>query len=53
MRLLCDNQNRATLQTDQRFPSIDKNKKALKKNDFGSFDIHLAPKKAPDGHASN
>ena len=49
---LYDNQSRAMLQTDQRFPGIDNNKKGLKQNDDGSFDIYFAPK-PPEGQANN
>ena len=49
---LYDNQSRAMLQTDQRFPGIDNNKKGLKQNDDGSFDIYFAPK-APEGQENN
>ncbi len=49
---LYDNQSRAMLQTDQRFPGIDNNKKGLKQNDDGSFDIYFGPK-APEGHENN
>ena len=49
---LYDNQSRAMLQTDQRFPGIDNNKKGLKQNDDGSFDIYFAPK-PPEGQENN
>jgi len=49
---LYDNQTRSMLQTDQRFPGIDNNKKGLKKNSDGSFDIYFSPK-APKGMESN
>jgi hypothetical protein len=49
---LYDNQSRAMLQTNQRFPGIDNNKKGLKQNDDGSFDIYFAPK-PPEGQENN
>lgn len=47
-----DNQTRSMLQTDQRFPGIDSNKKGLIKNKDGSFDIYFGPR-APAGKESN
>ena len=41
---LYDNQTRAMLQTDQRFPGLDNNKEGLEKNDDGSFDIYFSPR---------
>ena len=32
------------LQTDQQFPGLDNNKKGLKQNADGSFDIYFGPK---------
>ena len=49
---LYDNQTRAMLQTDQRFPGLDNNKKGLKKNADGSFDIYMSPK-PPAGFENN
>lgn len=49
---LYDNQSRAMLQTDQRFPGIDNNKKGLKQNSDGSFDIYFGPN-APEGQENN
>jgi len=49
---LYDNQTRSMLQTDQRFPGIDSNKKGLQQNADGSFDIYVGPK-APKGKESN
>jgi hypothetical protein len=49
---LYDNQTRAMLQTDQRFPGIDNNKKGLQQNSDGSFDIYFGPK-ALDGQEAN
>jgi hypothetical protein len=40
------------LQTDERFPGIDNNKKGLKQNADGSFDIYFGPK-APEGQENN
>lgn len=47
-----DNQTRAMLQTDQRLPGLDNNKKGLKKNADGSFDIYFSPK-PPKGWENN
>jgi len=47
-----DNQTRAMLQTDQRFPGIDSNKVGLQQNADGSCDIYFAPE-APRGKGSN
>jgi len=52
---LYDNQTRAMLQTDQRFPGLDnlgKGNKAVKQNNDGSFDIYFAPE-APQGLENN
>ena len=49
---LYDNQTRAMLQTDQRFPGIDNNTKGLKKNADGSYDIYFSPK-PPKGWENN
>lgn len=49
---LYDNQTRSELQTDQRFPGLDSNKKGLKQNADGSFDIYFGPK-APEGQENN
>ncbi|MBB3699483.1 DUF1254 domain-containing protein [Flammeovirga yaeyamensis] len=47
-----DNQTRSMLQTDQRFPGIDNNKKGLVQNEDGSWDIYIGPK-APKGMENN
>ena len=47
-----DNQSRAMLQTDQRFPGIDNNKKGVVQNADGSWDIYFGPK-APEGFENN
>ncbi|WP_282036539.1 DUF1254 domain-containing protein [Saccharicrinis aurantiacus] len=47
-----DNQTRSMLQTDQQFPGIDNNKKGLKQNKDGSWDIFIGPK-APKGMKNN
>jgi len=49
---LYNNQTRAMLQTDQRFPGLDQNKKGLKVNKDGSVDIYFGPK-PPKGHENN
>lgn len=49
---LYDNQTRAMLQTDQRFPGLDNNQEGLKQNADGSFDIYVAPE-APAGWENN
>lgn len=49
---LYDNQTRAMLQTDQRFPGLDNNKKGLKMNADGSYDIYMSPK-PPKGWENN
>jgi hypothetical protein len=49
---LYDNQIRAMLQTDQRFPGVDQNKKGLKQNADGSYDVYFSPK-APAGQENN
>jgi len=49
---LYDNQTRAMLQTDQRFPGLDNNKEGLKSNKDGSYDIYFGPK-APKGMENN
>ncbi len=49
---LYDNQTRAMLQTDQRFPGIDNNKEGLIKNKDGSFDIYFSPE-PPKGYENN
>lgn len=49
---LYENQTRAMLQTDQRFPGLDNNKQGLKQNDDGSYDIYFAPK-PPKGWENN
>ncbi len=49
---LYDNQTRAMLQTDQRFPGIDNNKPGMIKNPDGSYDVYFGPE-APDGQENN
>jgi len=49
---LYDNQTRAMLQTDQRFPGVDQNKKGLIKNADGSYDVYFGPK-PPKGQENN
>jgi hypothetical protein len=49
---LYDNQTRAMLQTDQRFPGLDQNKKGLVVNKDGSVDVYFGPK-PPKGHEAN
>lgn len=45
---LYDNQTRSMLQTDQRFPGIDSNKKTLRKNADGSVDVYVGPRPPAD-----
>ena len=40
------------LQTNQRFPGVDSNKKGLKQNPDGSYDVYFGPK-APEGQENN
>jgi len=47
-----DNQTRSMLQTDNRFPGVDSNKKGIVKNSDGSYDVYFAPK-APVGMENN
>lgn len=49
---LYDNQTRAMLQTDQRFPGLDNKKKGLKQNTDGSYDIYFSPE-PPKGWENN
>ncbi len=49
---LYDNQTRAMLQTDQRFPGIDNNKPGMINNADGSYNVFFGPK-APDGQENN
>ena len=49
---LYDNQTRAMLQTDQRFPAIGSLDKGIKPNADGSYDIYFGPK-APEGKQGN
>jgi len=49
---LYNNQTRAMLQTDQRFPGLDQNKEGLKVNKDGSVDIYFGPK-PPKGLKNN
>lgn len=47
-----DTQTRSMLQTDQRFPGLDNNKKGLVVNDDGSYDIYFSPE-PPKGMENN
>jgi len=47
-----DNQTRSMVQTDQRFPSVSSQNKALKVNADGSVDVWFGPK-APSGMENN
>ncbi len=49
---LYNNQTRSMLQTDQRFPGLDQNRKGLEVNKDGSVDIYFAPA-PPKGHENN
>jgi hypothetical protein len=49
---LYDNQTRAMLQTDFRFPGIDSKKPDLAKNDDGSYEVYFGPE-PPTGHETN
>ena len=49
---LYNNQTRAMLQTDQRFPGLDSNQEGLVTNKDGSVDVYFGPK-PPKGHESN
>tara|TARA_R110002096_G_scaffold44229_7_gene118959 strand:- start:3179 stop:4684 length:1506 start_codon:yes stop_codon:yes gene_type:complete len=49
---LYDNQSRAMLQTDQRFPGVDSNKEGLKQNTDGSYDVFFGPT-PPKGQENN
>ena len=49
---LYDNQTRAMLQTDQRFPGIDGNQKGLQQNADASYDIYFSPD-PPQGKENN
>jgi hypothetical protein len=49
---LYDNQTRGMLQTDQRFPGLDQNKKGLVVNENGSVDVFFGPK-PPKGYENN
>lgn len=49
---LYNNQTRAMLQTDQRFPGLDSNKEGLVVNKDGSVDVYFGPT-PPKGHESN
>ena len=49
---LYDNQTRAMLQTDQRFPGLDNNKDGLKANSDESYDIYFSPE-PPKGQEGN
>ena len=40
------------LQTDQRLPGVDSNKKGLKQNADGSYDVYFGPK-PPQGQENN
>lgn len=47
-----DNQTRAMLQTDQRFPAIDSHKEGLVQNEDGSYDVYFGPE-PPEGMEHN
>ena len=47
-----NNQTRSMLQTDQRFPGLDSNKKGLKQNKDGSYDIYFGAE-PPKGMENN
>ena len=49
---LYNNQTRSMLQTDQRFPGLDQNKKGLVVNRDGSVDVYFGPK-PPKGYEAN
>ncbi len=49
---LYDNQTRAMLQTDQRFPGLDNNREGLAQNADGSYDIYFGPT-PPAGKKNN
>ncbi|MEM9381109.1 MAG: DUF1254 domain-containing protein [Planctomycetota bacterium] len=49
---LYDNQTRAMLQTDQRFPGIDNNKPGMVRNEDGSYDVYVGPE-PPEGMENN
>ena len=49
---LYDNQSRAMLQTDQRFPGVDNLGDGLQPNADGSYDVYFSPK-PPKGKESN
>jgi len=49
---LYDNQTRAMLQTDQRFPGLDGNKEGMIRNADGSYDVYSGPV-APEGQENN
>ncbi len=49
---LYDNQTRAMLQTDQRFPGIDGNKDGIIRNTDGSYDVYFGPE-PPTGQENN
>ena len=49
---LYDTQTRSLLQTDQRFPTVGSQSKAIEKNADGSYDVYFAPE-APKGQAGN
>jgi len=49
---LYGNQTRSMLQTDQQFPGLDNNKKGLKQNKDGSYDVYFGPK-PPKGKEAN
>ena len=50
--IVYDNQTRSMVQTDQRFPSVSSQNKALKVNADGSVDVWFGPK-APQGMENN
>ncbi|MFO1035980.1 MAG: DUF1254 domain-containing protein [Geminicoccaceae bacterium] len=50
--IVYDAQTRSMVQTDQRFPSVSSQNKAVQSNPDGSVDVYFGPK-APAGHESN
>jgi len=50
--IVYDTQTRSMLQTDQRFPSVSSQNKALQVNADGSVDVYFGPK-APAGKENN
>jgi hypothetical protein len=50
--IVYDNQTRSMIQTDQQYPSVSSQNKALKVNGDGSVDVYFGPK-APAGEENN